>query len=53
MDKPTKRDLEKTIQAKAKGKQPRKKVVTETAKPGEAEVDTRISKAADLWKFNS
>lgn len=44
MGKQTKRDLEKILDAKAKGKQPRKKVATETTKPEAAELDTRISK---------
>jgi len=45
MDKQTKRDLEKMLEAKAKGKQLRKKIPTDNSTPHGAEVDTRISKA--------
>ncbi|GAC1618481.1 MAG: hypothetical protein NVS9B1_27540 [Candidatus Dormibacteraceae bacterium] len=44
MDKQTKRDLEKTLEAKAKGKQLRKKIPTDNSTPTGGKVDTRVSK---------
>ena len=51
MEKQTKRDVKKMVEAKAKGKQTRRKVATDETRPESAEVDTRISKAQFLKKF--